>query len=242
MIIIFDLDGTLINTISDLGQACNHALAACGFPTHKIEDYPRLVGNGVNKLIERALPLEHRNEETVLRLREYFVPYYDEHNCDFTRPYDGIEELLKELKAQGHFLAVASNKYQAATEKIVAQLFPGIFDVVLGERVGVERKPNPQIVYDIIDRYAVRSQTVRSTLCQNGTSSLSDTNEDILYIGDSLVDAETARAAASQLSTLNSQLSLVLCTWGFGTREQMENAKPDYLVDHPLEVLAFVLQ
>ncbi|MBO5816712.1 MAG: HAD-IA family hydrolase [Paludibacteraceae bacterium] len=225
MIIIFDLDGTLINTISDLGQACNHALAACGFPTHKIEDYPRLVGNGVNKLIERALPLEHRNEETVLRLREYFVPYYDEHNCDFTRPYDGIEELLKELKAQGHFLAVASNKYQAATEKIVAQLFPGIFDVVLGERVGVERKPNPQIVYDILSTLNIQLSTLNC-----------------LYIGDSLVDAETARAAASQLSTLNSQLSLVLCTWGFGTREQMENAKPDYLVDHPLEVLAFVLQ
>ena len=228
MIIIFDLDGTLINTISDLGQACNHALAACGFPTHKIEDYPRLVGNGVNKLIERALPQEYRNEETVLRLRKYFVPYYDEHNCDFTHPYDGIEQLLKTLKKQGHFLAVASNKYQAATEKIVAQLFPGIFDVVLGEREGVERKPNPQIVYDIIDRYAVRSQTVRSTLCQNGTSSLSDTNEDILYIGDSLVDAETARAAGT---------ILVLCTWGFGTREQMEEAKPDYLVDHPLEIL-----
>jgi phosphoglycolate phosphatase len=182
----------------------------------------------VNKLIERALPEQHRNEETVLRLREYFIPYYDEHNCDFTRPYDGIEELLKTLKEQGHFLAVASNKYQAATEKIVAQLFPGIFDVVLGEREGVERKPHPQIVYDIIDRYAVRSQTVRSTLCQNGTSSLSDTNEDILYIGDSLVDAETARAAGA---------TLVLCTWGFGTREQMEGAKPDYLVDHPLEVL-----
>ena len=228
MIIIFDLDGTLINTISDLGQACNHALASCGFPTHKIEDYPRLVGNGVNKLIERALPEGHRNEETVLRLREYFVPYYDEHNCDFTRPYDGIPELLNNLKAQGHLLAVASNKYQAATEKIVAQLFPGIFDVVLGERVGVERKPNPQIVYDIIDRYAVRSQTVRSTLCQNGTSSLSNTKEDILYIGDSLVDAETARAAGA---------ILVLCTWGFGTREQMESAKPDYLVNHPLEVL-----
>ena len=213
MIIIFDLDGTLINTISDLGQACNHALASCGFPTHKIEDYPRLVGNGVNKLIERALPQEHRNEETVLRLREYFVPYYDEHNCDFTRPYDGIEELLKTLKEQGHFLAVASNKYQAATEKIVAQLFPGIFDVVLGERVGVERKPNPQIVYDILSTLNIQHSTLNC-----------------LYIGDSLVDAETARAAASQLS-------LVLCTWGFGTREQMESAKPDYLVDHPLEVL-----
>ena len=225
MIIIFDLDGTLINTISDLGQACNHALAACGFPTHKIEDYPRLVGNGVNKLIERALPEQHRNEETVLRLREYFVPYYDEHNCDFTRPYDGIPELLHTLKEQGHLLAVASNKYQAATEKIVAQLFPGIFDVVLGERVGVERKPNPQIVYDILEAKGER---------------LEAKGKEILYIGDSLVDAETARAAASQLSTLNSQLSLVLCTWGFGTREQMEGAKPDYLVDHPLEVLKVV--
>ena len=216
MIIIFDLDGTLINTISDLGQACNYALSACGFPTHKIEDYPRLVGNGVNKLIERALPEQHRNEETVLRLREYFVPYYDEHNCDFTRPYDGIPELLHTLKEQGHFLAVASNKYQAATEKIVAQLFPGIFDVVLGERVGVERKPNPQIVFDILEAKGER---------------LEAKGEEILYIGDSLVDAETARAAGA---------TLVLCTWGFGTREQMEGAKPDYLVDHPLEVLKAV--
>lgn len=211
MLIIFDLDGTLINTISDLGQACNHALAACGFPTHKIEDYPQLVGNGINKLIERALPEEDRNEATVLRLREYFVPFYDAHNCDFTRPYDGIPELLLALKEQGHLLAVASNKYQAATEKIVAQLFPGIFDVVLGEREGVERKPNPQIVYDI-----------HSTL----NTKLSTLN--CLYIGDSIVDAETARAAGA---------TLVLCTWGFGTRAQMEGAKPDYLVDHPLDIL-----
>ena len=223
MIIIFDLDGTLINTISDLGQACNYALSVCGFPTHKIEDYPRLVGNGVNKLIERALPEEHRNEETVLRLREYFVPYYDEHNCDYTRPYDGIPELLEALKQKGDeamrlkgeqwFLAVASNKYQAATEKIVAQLFPGVFDLVLGEREGVERKPDPQIVYDILEAKGER---------------LEAKGEEILYIGDSLVDAETARAAGA---------TLVLCTWGFGTREQMEGAKPDYLVDHPLEVL-----
>ena len=226
MVIIFDLDGTLINTIDDLGQACNHALAACGFPTHKIEDYPRLVGNGVNKLIERALPEEYRNEETVLRLREYFVPYYDEHNCDFTRSYDRIPELLRALRRKGDkamrrkgerwFLAVASNKYQAATEKIVAQLFPGVFDIVLGEREGVERKPDPQIVYDILEAKGER---------------LEAKGEEILYIGDSLVDAETARAAGA---------TLVLCTWGFGTREQMEGAKPDYLVDHPLEVLKAV--
>ena len=211
MVIIFDLDGTLINTIDDLGQACNHALAACGFPTHKIEDYPRLVGNGINRLIERALPEEHRNEQTVLRLREYFVPFYDEHNCDLTRPYDGIPELLHTLKAEGHYLAVASNKYQAATEKIVAQLFPGIFDIVLGERENIPRKPDPQIVYDIL-----------STL----NTQLSTTN--CLYIGDSLVDAETAKAA---------DLPFVACTWGFCTKEQLATANPNYMITHPLELI-----
>lgn len=213
MLIIFDLDGTLINTIDDLGQACNHALSACGYPTHKIEDYPRLVGNGINKLIERALPEEYRNEATVLRLREYFVPYYDAHNCDLTRPYDGIPALLQALKTQGHILAVASNKYQAATEKIVAQLFPDTFDVVLGERDGVARKPHPQIVYDILLDRSDKSET--------------------LYIGDSLVDAETAQAAG---------VKLVLCTWGFCTEEQLATANPDYMVHHPAEILPIIEQ
>ena len=214
MIIIFDLDGTLINTIDDLGQACNYALAACGFPTHKIEDYPRLVGNGINKLIERALPEKLRQEETVMQVREYFVPYYDEHNCDYTRPYEGIPQLLKTLKEQGHYLAVASNKYQVATEKIVAQLFPGIFDIVLGERENIARKPDPQIVYDIL-----------STL----NTQLSTTN--CLYIGDSLVDAQTAKAA---------NLPFVACTWGFCTREQLLTVTPDHMVNHPNEILTLI--
>ena len=214
MIIIFDLDGTLINTIDDLGQACNYALAACGFPTHKIENYPRLVGNGINKLIERALPEKLRQEETVMQVREYFVPYYDEHNCDYTRPYEGIPQLLKTLKEQGHYLAVASNKYQAATEKIVAQLFPGIFDIVLGERENIARKPDPQIVYDIL-----------STL----NTQLSTTN--CLYIGDSLVDAQTAKAA---------NLPFVACTWGFCTREQLLTVTPDHMVNHPLDILTLI--
>ena len=215
MIIIFDLDGTLINTIDDLGQACNHALAACGLPTHKIEDYPRLVGNGINKLIERALPEELRNEETVMQVREYFVPFYDKHNCDLTRPYEGILELLHALKTEGHQLAVASNKYQAATEKIVAQLFPNTFDVVLGERENVARKPDPQIVKDITSRL----------------SPLSSSLPPILYIGDSLVDANTARAAAC---------TLVLCTWGFEKEEQLSAFRPDYLINHPKEVLEII--
>ena len=219
MLIIFDLDGTLINTIDDLGQACNHALSACGFPTHKIEDYPRLVGNGINKLIERALPEEHRQEATVLRLREYFVPYYDAHNCDLTHPYDGIPELLAALKAAGHTLAVASNKYQAATEKIVAQLFPNTFDVVLGERDGIARKPDPQIVWDIVERLA------------QSAYSLEFRGKGILYIGDSLVDAETAKAA---------NLPFIACTWGFCTTEQLHTAQPDYMVHHPSEILKLV--
>ena len=214
MLLIFDLDGTLISTIDDLGQACNHALSACGFPTHKIEDYPRLVGNGINKLIERALPEEHRNEATVLRLREHFVPFYDQHNCDLTRPYDGIPELLQTLKAAEHTLAVASNKYQAATEKIVAHFFPNTFDVVLGERAGIPRKPDPQIVYDIL-----------STL----NSKLSTLN--CLYIGDSLVDAATAKAA---------NLPFVACAWGFCTEEQLRSADVQHLIHHPVEILSFV--
>lgn len=217
MLIIFDLDGTLINTIDDLGQACNHALSACGYPTHKIEDYPRLVGNGINKLIERALPKEHRNEETVMQLRAFFVPYYDEHNCDLTHPYDGIPELLAALKAAGNTLAVASNKYQAATEKIVAQLFPDMFDVVLGERENVARKPDPQIVYDIVEAMRRLGNEV--------------TDKEILYIGDSLVDAETAKAA---------KLPFVACTWGFCTREQLLTAQANHMVDHPLEILRII--
>ena len=215
MLLIFDLDGTLINTIDDLGQACNHALSACGFPTHKIEDYPRLVGNGINKLIERALPEEHRNEATVLRLREHFVPFYDQHNCDLTRPYDGIPELLQTLKAAEHTLAVASNKYQAATEKIVAHFFPNTFDVVLGEREGIPRKPDPQIVWDIIHRL----------------SPLASNLSPIYYVGDSLVDAATAKAA---------NLPFVACTWGFCTKEQLLTVTPDHMVNHPLEILTLI--
>ncbi|MBO5013293.1 MAG: HAD family hydrolase [Paludibacteraceae bacterium] len=212
MLIIFDLDGTLINTIDDLGQACNHALSACGFPTHTIEDYPRLVGNGINKLIERALPEQHRNETTVLRLRDYFVPFYNKHNCDLTRPYNGIPELLKALNAAGNTLAVASNKYQAATEKIVAHFFPNTFDVVLGERVDVPRKPDPQIVWDIL-------ASLPSTINHKPST---------LYVGDSLVDAATAKAA---------NLPFVACTWGFCTKEQLLTAQPDYMITHPLELL-----
>ena len=209
MILIFDLDGTLLNTIDDLGYACNYALAQTGFPTHPIEAYPAMVGNGISNLIRRALPEAERNDETVARLREFFVPYYNEHNCDQTRPYDGIPQLLSTLRAKGHTLAVASNKYQAATEKIVRHFFPDTFDCILGERDGIPRKPDPQIVADILSAVASKASLP-------------------LYIGDSLVDRDTA---------LNARVPFVACSWGFVPRERLIEAGVTTLIDRPEELL-----
>lgn len=215
-LIIFDLDGTLLNTIDDLGEACNQALSACGFAVHGIAEYPRLVGNGISKLIERALPEGHKDEATVLRMREIFVPYYNAHNCVYTRPYEGITELLAALKAAGYRLAVASNKYDEAAKVIVEHYFPGIFDMVLGERAGVERKPNPQIVFDI----------VHSAEC--GMQSAECGMQNVLYVGDSVVDIDTAR---------NAGVKCVACTWGFAPQADIQAAQPDYMVHHPDEIL-----
>lgn len=211
MIVIFDLDGTLLNTIDDLGYACNYALEQTGYPTFPIEEYPAKVGNGINNLIRRALPETERTEENILRVRAHFVPYYNAHNCDFTRPYKGIPELLSTLKAQGHLLAVASNKYQAATEKIVEHFFPGLFDVVFGEREGIERKPNPQIVYDIVSKLSPLNAKCSS-----------------LYIGDSLVDRDTAQ---------NAHVPFVACSWGFVPRETLLREGVTRIIDSPEEVI-----
>lgn len=214
LIIIFDLDGTLLNTIDDLGYACNYALAKMGYPTHPIESYPAKVGNGINNLIRRALPETQRTEANILRVREYFVPFYNEHNCDYTRPYKGVPELLAKLKTEGHLLAVASNKYQTATEKIVTHFFPRVFDAILGEREGIERKPNPQIVFDIID-----SLTRKAGLT---------TKPSILYLGDSLVDYETAK---------NANVPFVACSWGFVARQTLVQAGIEHIIAKPEDLI-----
>ena len=149
-LIIFDLDGTLLNTIADLAHSTNYALNKLGYPTHDVEKYNFMVGNGINKLFERALPEGEKTEENVLRVRKEFIPYYDIHNADDSRPYPGISALLSYLQSAGIQIAVASNKYQAATEKLVAHYFPEIhFTAVFGQREGVNVKPDPTIVFDI---------------------------------------------------------------------------------------------
>ena len=125
-LVIFDLDGTLLNTIADLAQSTNYALKELGYPTHEEDAYRFMVGNGINKLFERALPEGEKTEANVLRVRQKFVPYYNLHNADKSLPYPGIPELLTDLQTQGIQLAVASNKYQAAAEKLIAHYFPSI--------------------------------------------------------------------------------------------------------------------
>ncbi|WP_303010425.1 HAD family hydrolase [uncultured Bacteroides sp.] len=201
---IFDLDGTLLNTIADLAHSTNYALNKLGYPMHKIEKYNFMVGNGINKLFERALPEGEKTEENVLRVRKEFIPYYDIHNADDSRPYPGIPELLSYLQSEGILLAVASNKYQAATEKLVAHYFPEIhFTAVFGQREGVNVKPDPTVVFDILQLA--------------GTA-----KEEVLYIGDSGVDMQTAA---------NAGVTACGVTWGFRPKSELEKFNPAYIVD-----------
>ena len=209
---IFDLDGTLLNTIFDLAQSTNHALSLLGYPTHTPEAYKRMVGGGISKLIYRALPAEEKTEANVARARSLFLPHYDVHNADMSRPYDGMCELLTQLHEAGILLAVASNKYQKATDKLVRHYFGHVpFVAVLGQREGVNVKPDPIIVDDIL-------------ACAPGIE-----RDEVLYIGDSGVDMQTA---------INAGVDACAVTWGFRPRTELEPYHPPYIVDSPQEIRA----
>lgn len=213
-LIIFDLDGTLLNTIADLAHSTNYALNKLGYPTHEIEKYNFMVGNGIDKLFERALPEGEKSKENVLRVRKEFVPYYDVHNADDSRPYPGIPELLAYLQASGIQIAVASNKYQAATQKLIDHYFPEIhFTAVFGQREGVKVKPDPTVVFDILEVAKV-------------------TKEDVLYVGDSGVDMQTAA---------NAGVTACGVTWGFRPRAELEEFSPQYIVDTAEEIKRLIL-
>jgi phosphoglycolate phosphatase len=208
-LIIFDLDGTLLNTIDDLAMATNHALAENGYPTHAVEEYNFFVGNGINKLFERALPEEARTPENVQRIRASFIPFYDAHKLDLTRPYDGIPELLKTLSDNGVKLAIASNKYQLATEKLVNYYFAETpFVAVFGQRENVPIKPDPTVVEEI--RRLAKAEPAET-----------------LFVGDSGVDMLTAQQAG---------VTAVGVTWGFRSAEELRTYDPDYLVAKPDEI------
>lgn len=211
---IFDLDGTLLDTIADLAQSTNHALQACNFPTHPTEDYRLFVGNGINKLFERALPEGEKTTENILLVRSHFIPHYDCHDTDLSTPYPGITDMLGHLQQAGVLLAVASNKYQSATSRLVSHFFPEMkFCRILGQREGVAIKPDPQIVHEIMDAAGVQP-------------------EEVIYVGDSGVDMQTA---------LNARVTAIGVTWGFRPRQELEQFCPTYLVDTPEEIESIII-
>lgn len=212
-LIIFDLDGTLLDTVADLATATNQALEACGFPTHEEKAYRFFVGGGIMKLFERALPENARTPETLLRIRELFLPYYERHNADLTKPYPGITELLEELQNRRITMAVASNKYDEATKKLVSRYFPGIsFASVLGNREGIPVKPDPSIVGEICELTNAEPK-------------------EVLFVGDSGVDMQTAANAGVDSAGV---------TWGFRPREELEQYTPSYIVESPSEIFKLI--
>ncbi|MDE6235773.1 MAG: HAD family hydrolase [Muribaculaceae bacterium] len=212
-LLIFDLDGTLLNTISDLGAACNYALEKMGYQTHPISAYNFMVGNGVRKLLERAEPDADKAE--IDRLLEYFREYYDEHCTDTTVPYPGIPELLSQLTEKGIKIAVATNKYQSAARKIISEYFPDIpFVAVFGQVDSRPTKPDPSIIFAILND----SPTPKA---------------EVMMIGDSAVDIETARRAC---------VDSIGVTWGFRPVSELRKAYADHVVSNPNEILKLATQ
>lgn len=212
-LVIFDLDGTLLNTIEDLGHAANYALEKNGFATHSMASYRFFVGNGVRRLITRVLPEDERDSDTVDMLLRDFTEYYDEHNTDFTKPYAGIPELLLDLRDKNVRMAVASNKYQAAVDRIIGHFFGDVdFVAVEGQKEGVNVKPDPSIVFSILARARVPKAAT-------------------LYVGDSGVDMETARRAC---------LDSVGVTWGFRSEKELVEYHAGAIVHKPLDILDII--
>jgi phosphoglycolate phosphatase len=214
-LLIFDLDGTLLDTVADLAASTNYALKKCGFPTHETAAYRFFIGNGINKLFERTLPEGAKTIENILLIRQHFLEYYGAHNAELTVPYPGISKLLQKLDSDGIKLAVASNKYQLATEHLIHHFFPEIkFVAVFGQRENVPTKPDPTIIYDILDIANIEKN-------------------EVLYIGDSGVDMLTAK---------NAEIEAVGVTWGFRPRTELEEFLPKYIVNNTDEVYEIAKQ
>lgn len=208
---IFDLDGTLLNTISDLGEACNYALEQMGYQPHPISSYNYMVGNGVRRLLERAQP--DADKTRIDELLEHFHRYYDEHCTDHTVPYSGIPELLSELTDRGVAIAVATNKYQSAATEIIHHFFPDVpFVAVLGQQEGRPAKPDPSIIFAILSEHPTPKSNV-------------------MMIGDSAVDIETARRAC---------VESIGVTWGFRPVSELRKACAAHVVSQPSEILKYL--
>ena len=211
-LIIFDLDGTLLNTIDDLANSVNFMLEKCGFPTFSVDEYKYKVGNGMRKLIERSVPIETQTEEKIEKHLKIFMDYYNEHKNDNTAPYDGIIDLLNELKNKGIKLAVVTNKAHISAKPLIENIFPCAFDEIVGQKEGIPTKPNPQSVLSVFKKLNV-------------------TPDDCLFVGDSGVDMQTAK---------NAGIKAVGVLWGFRKKEELIEDGADEIISSPLDLLKII--
>lgn len=212
---IFDLDGTVLDTLEDLYNSCNVALDSCGHPSRTFEEIRSFVGNGIRNLMERIVPTGTPVAE-IDRVHAAFTAHYTVHSADKTAPYEGVLQLLADLRAAGVKTAVVSNKAHAATVPLCAHYFPGLFDVIAGEREseGIPKKPAPDGVFDILKTLGMAAA-------------------DAVYIGDSEVDVATAR---------NAGLDGIFVTWGFRSVPQLRKAGAKTIVDAPEAVKTLILK
>ena len=211
--VLFDLDGTLVNSLYDLADSTNYALESMGFPTHETDKYRYFVGDGMPKLIERVLPEDKFTEEIHKECLRVFMAHYREHYVDKTRIYDGIEALLKKLKEKGLKLAVISNKQQQMAETVVSKLFgEDVFNIVCGKQEGYPAKPDPTLTLKIISDLGVKP-------------------EECVLIGDSGMDAAAA---------VNAGCTGIGVLWGFREEEELIQNGANYIVSSLDEILEVI--
>lgn len=212
-LVLFDLDGTILNTLEDLADSLNYALGRSGFPRRSLDEVRRFVGNGIRLLIERGVPEGTGAEETD-RVHADFTAHYLLHSSDKTRPYEGVTQLVEKLRGMGARTAVVSNKADAAVGPLCDRYFPGLFDLAVGERPGVKRKPAPDCVSAVLRELGVdRDRAV--------------------YIGDSEVDIETAR---------NAGLDCVIVDWGFREADFLRERGAETIASTPEQVLELLTE
>ena len=205
--VIFDLDGTLLNSLEDLHACFNHAIAHFGYPTRNIEEIKSFVGNGIKKAIERALPYAVENEE-LNNITNYFRAYYKEHMLELTKPYEGVMELLANLKAKGYKTAIVSNKYDDAVKKLSENYFGNLIDVAVGEGYGVRRKPE-------IDGVIKAVEILGSKI------------ENCIFVGDSDVDIMTSS---------NAKLPCISVLWGYRDKEFLISKGAKLFAETPKDI------
>ncbi len=210
--VIFDLDGTLVNSLYDLADATNYALQQNGFPIHETEKYKYFIGNGIPKLIERVLPEDSRAMKTKIQVKEDFFKYYSVHYADKTVAYEDVIDTVNKIKARGLKIAVVTNKADVMAKTVVKAVFGDIFDIVLGLSDSFPSKPDPASTLDTVKKLGV---------CEN----------ECLFVGDSGVDMQTG---------VNSGISPVGVLWGFRSREELMDNGAKYIIEKPYDLLNII--